>query len=184
RERDSAGPHRGLELRPSGALSLPAAHPSAQGIGVSHRVDVRQQRVEPPESLEPAPTDEMGGAVDGRDGRGVPGNGGEGSEGPVRDLRRLRRAEKSEVIRLLLPAALLLSACSAPDERAPRAAVLLFITTDCPIANSFAPEIKRIIAEYGPQGAAFSIIYTDLTQPLEVVRRHAAEYGYGSAVQQ
>lgn len=88
------------------------------------------------------------------------------------------------MIRLLLPAALLLSACSAPDERAPRAAVLLFITTDCPIANSFAPEIKRIIAEYGPQGAAFSIIYTDLTQPLEVVRRHAAEYGYGSAVQQ
>src|SRR6185295_16424928 len=89
-----------------------------------------------------------------------------------------------EVIRLLLPAALLLSACSSTDERAPRASVLFFITTDCPIANSFAPEIKRIIAEYGPQGAAFSIVYTDLTQSLEVVRRHAAEYGYGSSVRQ
>ena len=84
----------------------------------------------------------------------------------------------------LFPAVILLAACSSPGEKPPRASVLLFITTDCPIANSFAPEIKRIIAEYGPQGAAFSVIYTDLTQSLDVVRRHASEYGYGSAVQQ
>jgi hypothetical protein len=84
----------------------------------------------------------------------------------------------------LAPALVLLASCASPSPSAPRAAVLIFITTDCPIANSFAPEIKRIMAEYGPRGATFCIIYTDLTQTLEHVRSHAAEYGYGSGVQQ
>ena len=80
------------------------------------------------------------------------------------------------------PAILLLAACASTDHPAPRATVLFFITTDCPIANSFAPEINRIAGEYGPRGVAFSMIYTDLTHPLEAVRRHASEYGYESPV--
>jgi len=82
-----------------------------------------------------------------------------------------------------VPAILLLSACAYPEKPAPHPSALFFITTDCPIANSFAPEIKRIIAEYGPRGAAFSIVYTDLRQSEEAERRHAAEYGYDSPVQ-
>ena len=80
------------------------------------------------------------------------------------------------------PAILLLAACASTDHPAPRATVLFFITTDCPIANSFAPEINRIAAEYGPKGVAFSMIYTDVTHPPEDVRRHASEYGYESPV--
>ncbi len=81
---------------------------------------------------------------------------------------------------LLLP---LLCACSAPaDSGEGRASVYFFITADCPIANAFAPEIQRIVADYAPRGVAFSMVYTDLTQSPEAARRHAAEYGYKSPV--
>src|SRR6185436_2814965 len=78
---------------------------------------------------------------------------------------------------------LLLCACSAPaSSRENRAGVLFFITGDCPIANAFAPEIQRIVADYSPRGVGFSMVYTDLTQSAEAARRHAAEYGYKSPV--
>jgi hypothetical protein len=74
---------------------------------------------------------------------------------------------------------LLLGACSASETPAPnRASVLIFIAADCPIANSFAPEIKRIVAEYAPKGVEFTLVYTDLSQTAEAVRRHASDYGY------
>lgn len=77
------------------------------------------------------------------------------------------------------PLILALGACAAPAPPPPaRASVLFFITTDCPIANSFAPEIHRIVAEYGPRGVDFTLVYTDLTQTPETVKRHAREYGY------
>src|SRR5262245_54856437 len=74
---------------------------------------------------------------------------------------------------------LLLSSCASRG----KAEVLFFITTDCPIANSFAPEINRITAEYGPRGVAFTMVYTDLSHPLDTVHRHASEYRFESPVQ-
>jgi hypothetical protein len=77
----------------------------------------------------------------------------------------------------LAPLLLLLASCaSAPS----RPEVLVFLATDCPIANSFAPEIKRIAAEYGAKGVTFSLVYTDGSA--DAVRKHAAEYGYESPV--
>ena len=79
---------------------------------------------------------------------------------------------------------LLLGACASPTNPAPgRPTVLFFITTDCPIANSFAPEIQRIVAEYHPRGIEFSMVYTDLHQTVEAARRHASEFGYSAPVQ-
>lgn len=59
-----------------------------------------------------------------------------------------------------------------------KAVVLLFIMTDCPIANSYAPEINRITAEYGPRGVAFYIVYVDTRVDAAAVRRHVHDYGY------
>lgn len=81
-----------------------------------------------------------------------------------------------------VPAFLLLASCSSPEKPDSRPAVLFFITTDCPIANSFAPEIQRITTEYAARGVDFTMVYTDLSQPPEAARRHAAEYGYKSLV--
>jgi len=79
---------------------------------------------------------------------------------------------------------LLLTGCSTPKVEAPKGgvSVLFFITSDCPIANSFAPEIRRIVADYRPRGVTFSMVYTDPQQTLEAAGRHASEYGYDSLV--
>lgn len=81
-----------------------------------------------------------------------------------------------------VPAFLLLASCASSEKPDSRPRVLFFITTDCPIANSFAPEIKRIITEYGPRGVDFTMVYTDLSQPPEAAKRHADEYGYKTQV--
>jgi hypothetical protein len=59
-----------------------------------------------------------------------------------------------------------------------RATVLLFITTDCPIANSYAPEINRICKQYEPEQITFYIVYTDPTIPLKDQRKHRKDFGY------
>lgn len=55
--------------------------------------------------------------------------------------------------------------------------VLLFILTDCPMANLYAPEIKRIIHEYSGKGVKFSLVYVDSTITPAEVNRHTREYG-------
>ena len=57
-----------------------------------------------------------------------------------------------------------------------RAAVLFFVTNDCPITNSYIPEMNRIVAEYGPRKAAFYAVYTDPTVSVREIRSHAREF--------
>jgi hypothetical protein len=66
---------------------------------------------------------------------------------------------------------------SVPEKKS-RATTLFFVTTDCPIANSYAPEINRICAQYEREKIAFYIVYTDPTISLAAQRKHAKEYGY------
>lgn len=82
-------------------------------------------------------------------------------------------------MRGLVAALLLLSGCSTPPSPwVQKAKVYFFITADCPIANSFAPEIIRIIHAYGPRGVDFERVYTDYTLTEAAVRKHTEEYGY------
>jgi peroxiredoxin len=59
-----------------------------------------------------------------------------------------------------------------------RAVVIFFTTTDCPLSNSYVPEMNRIRAEYGKRGIAFYAVQTDTTIPDAEVRRHATEFGF------
>lgn len=67
------------------------------------------------------------------------------------------------------------------DPPAP-AACIVFVGTDCPIANAYAPEIARLAAAYGRKGVVFVVAYPlpDL-KPAEA-RRHAQEYGLSCSV--
>jgi thiol-disulfide isomerase/thioredoxin len=56
-------------------------------------------------------------------------------------------------------------------------AVLFFITNDCPITNSYAPEINRIVANYAARKIAFYAVYTDPTVSIPAIRKHAREFG-------
>jgi hypothetical protein len=56
--------------------------------------------------------------------------------------------------------------------------VLFFISTDCPISSSYAPEMQRICRDYAAKGVACTLVYEDLKLDSEAVRKHLAEYGY------
>lgn len=63
-----------------------------------------------------------------------------------------------------------------------RANVVIFITNDCPIANSYAPEIKSIISDYSPDGAAFFLVHVDADLTVEQAKKHAVDYGYDCSI--
>jgi hypothetical protein len=89
-------------------------------------------------------------------------------------------------VALILLLAICTAAAASPPTPAPttqasaamKATVIIFIATDCPIANSYAPEINRIIAEYSPQGLSFKIVYCDADATADAVAKHAKDYGY------
>jgi hypothetical protein len=55
---------------------------------------------------------------------------------------------------------------------------LFFVTTDCPIANRYAPEIQRICTAYGPAGTQCFLVYVDPSTPAAAVRDHLKDYRY------
>jgi hypothetical protein len=80
-------------------------------------------------------------------------------------------------MRALLP--LLLAGCAAVPA-GPRVEVLVFVSADCPISNSYAPELNRIAA--GHPGVGFTFVYADPSTPEDVMRRHAREHGFAAPV--
>jgi hypothetical protein len=62
---------------------------------------------------------------------------------------------------------------------AAKAAVVFFLSHDCPISNAYAPEVNRICKAYGADGrVAFSIVYPYRELTAAEARTHAKEYGY------
>lgn len=59
-----------------------------------------------------------------------------------------------------------------------KATVFVFITNDCPIANSYAPELERIYAAYTPKQVGFYLVYVDPSLSATVAKQHAKAYGY------
>jgi hypothetical protein len=66
-----------------------------------------------------------------------------------------------------------------PLHPAAKAEVLFFVSTDCPISNSFAPEIQHICKDYAAKGVGCSLVYEDVQVDAAAVRKHLDEYGYG-----
>ena len=57
------------------------------------------------------------------------------------------------------------------------ATVLLFVMTDCPISNRYAPEVRRLHDEFA--GAVrFWLVYVDAHRPLDELQEHRASFGY------
>jgi hypothetical protein len=61
-----------------------------------------------------------------------------------------------------------------------KANVFFFIMHECPVANSYAPEISRIASEYAGRGIRSHIVYFEDDLKPETARNHAREYGYKS----
>src|SRR4051794_30287488 len=69
-----------------------------------------------------------------------------------------------------------------PLEPAGPAGILFFVTNDCPIANSYAPEIQSICGEYGTKGVACTLVYSDLSLDAAAIRKHHEEYRYPQTI--
>ena len=55
--------------------------------------------------------------------------------------------------------------------------VLLFVRTDCPISNRYAPTIQKLSAQYAGK-AAFWLVYPDKAESPETIRKHEHDFGY------
>jgi hypothetical protein len=58
------------------------------------------------------------------------------------------------------------------------AIVFLFTSTDCPISNRYAPEVRRLAARFKPEGVVFRLIYPNPTDGADSIRQHMASFGY------
>ena len=55
--------------------------------------------------------------------------------------------------------------------------VLIFVRSDCPISNRYAPEIQRLSREFSGR-VEFQLVYPDRSETSETIEKHRAEYGY------
>jgi thiol-disulfide isomerase/thioredoxin len=88
---------------------------------------------------------------------------------------------------LMLPAALLAAAPGIRDlngrllnpfKPAGPANVLVFISSDCPISNGYAPTIQRLCAEYEGKGVRCTLFYEDIGIDRASALKHLDEYRY------
>jgi hypothetical protein len=59
-----------------------------------------------------------------------------------------------------------------------RAIVFLFTSTDCPISNRYAPEVRRIADAFGSKGVAFRLVYPSPSEDARAIREHMTAYSY------
>lgn len=71
----------------------------------------------------------------------------------------------------------LLQTGSAPP-RVPKAQVMLFVRTDCPISNRYAPELQRLYSVYSRLGIDFLLVYPESGLTATAMKEHGREYGY------
>ncbi len=58
-----------------------------------------------------------------------------------------------------------------------KAVVLIFVRTDCPISNRYAPEIERLYQKYATRRVAFWLVYPDPDTLPEEIASHTRAYG-------
>ena len=91
-------------------------------------------------------------------------------------------------------AAVLLSAVSAASVRLPdldgkpvdplqrssnpKATVLLFLSTDCPISNRYAPDIRKLYDTFNKDGVAFWLVYPNPAESPSDIRDHLKAFSF------
>lgn len=111
-------------------------------------------------------------------------------------MRRLSLSSQSHVMFPLLVLAALILLAWLPSPAAQKSAlhldgtpadpflaasgkpiVLIFLRTDCPVSNRYAPLIQRISSQYAAK-VVFWLVYPSKSASAEKIRQHEREYGY------
>src|SRR5262245_56436939 len=56
------------------------------------------------------------------------------------------------------------------------AIAMVFVLPDCPIANSYLPELNRLNETFRPRGVFFLLVHADSGVTRELAQQHASEY--------
>lgn len=59
-----------------------------------------------------------------------------------------------------------------------KATVIIFTLPDCPIANAFAPEINRLVADYSAKGVGFFLAHADRALLAAEAQKHAQDFSF------
>lgn len=59
-----------------------------------------------------------------------------------------------------------------------RARVFVFVRSDCPISNRYAPELRRIFKEFENQSVEFWIVYPDPAETAAGIEKHMADFAF------
>ena len=59
-----------------------------------------------------------------------------------------------------------------------KATVLLFVSTDCPISNRYAPDIRKLHDIYGNDGVAFWLVYPNPADSVADIRDHLKSFSF------
>ncbi|HXS94248.1 MAG TPA: redoxin domain-containing protein [Candidatus Limnocylindrales bacterium] len=70
------------------------------------------------------------------------------------------------------------AAHTAAEWRGDKAVVLFFVTTDCPVANSYVPEMNRIRDAYAGRGVGVYAVQADASVTAAEAAKYAEEYRY------
>ena len=68
------------------------------------------------------------------------------------------------------------------EDKSVRALVVVFISTDCPVANYFQPTLRRLGAKHREAGVRFVMVHPDPGVSAEAARKHAEEYSVEAPV--
>ncbi len=55
--------------------------------------------------------------------------------------------------------------------------VMVFVRTDCPVSNRYAPTIQKLSSQHAGK-VVFWLVYPSKSESGEVIRKHEREYGY------
>lgn len=69
-----------------------------------------------------------------------------------------------------------------PFSSSARARVFLFVRTDCPITNRYAPELQRIATRFHSASVDFWLVYPDATEKEQSVENHVQQYKFPGTV--
>ena len=60
--------------------------------------------------------------------------------------------------------------------------LLIFVSTDCPVSNRYAPVIRRLYEEFAPRGVVVQLVYPNPADDRAAIDKHLKAYGYPSSI--
>jgi hypothetical protein len=63
-------------------------------------------------------------------------------------------------------------------EEGAKGIVFLFVSTDCPISNRYAPTVARLWGDFHEKGISFRLVYPHADLTIAEIQKHLKDYAY------